>query len=286
MPSLPTPWAVLGVGIAGRARARAIADDPRARLVGVVVGRFAESVADELEVPVLPDLDAAIERAEAVAVCTPSPLHPEHVEQVLGAGRHAVVEFPLAPSRAVGAELFARARAGNLLLHVEHIELLTGAAVALRGHGPFHRAHVGFTSSGDGDVESLVTSAVARLHRLIDAAGPLASAPVRSAHASDGRLDAEVLLASGLVATFTVERRAGLPRNTVLELDGAHRWRLDGRDVTRDGAPVSLPDPGPLFLADQRAASARLHDGAAPYVDEATVLAVLGAVDALRDAVR
>lgn len=286
MPSLPTPWAVLGVGIAGRARARAIADDPRSTLAGVVGGRFAEDVADELGAPVLPDLDAALERAEAVAVCTPSPLHPDHVEQVLAAGRHVVVEFPLAPSRDRGAELLDRARAESLLLHVEHIELLTGAAVALRGHGPFERAHVGFTSSGDGDVESLVTSAVARLHRLIDAAGPLASAPVRSAHAADGRLDAEVLLASGLVATLTIERRPGLSRNTVLELDGAHRWRLDGRDVTRDGAPVALPDPGPLFLADQRAASARLHDGAAPYVDEATVLAVLGAVDALRDAVR
>ena len=86
-------WAIVGVGRAGRARARAIDRDARSRLVAVHRGRnAAETGAPEVS------FEEALDVADAVAICTPDALHVDMVEATLRAGKHAVVEYPMAPS--------------------------------------------------------------------------------------------------------------------------------------------------------------------------------------------
>ena len=75
-------WAVVGVGSAGRARAKAIQADPRSELVAVCRGRFA----GWFHVAQLSEVDDAIAAADAVAVCSPTHLHAAHVRAALKAG--------------------------------------------------------------------------------------------------------------------------------------------------------------------------------------------------------
>ncbi len=125
--SAPIRWGVLGVGSAGRSRTRALRADPRSE---VVCGWRGQPSAVDL--PDAGSLEALLEQVEAVAVCAVDTAHPELILRALEAGKHVLTEFPLAGSRAEGEALLARAHQGERLLHVEHIELLTGTARLLR----------------------------------------------------------------------------------------------------------------------------------------------------------
>jgi biliverdin reductase len=285
-PASPLRWAVIGVGTAGRARARAIQADPRCVLVAVHRGRHASTFG----VPML-SLEDAIAAADAVAVCSPSEAHPAQVAAVLAAGRHAVVEYPLAPDAGTAARLFdAAAAAGSRVLHEEHIELLGGAAVVLRGSvrpDEVTAVTVTFTSPAPADAGALARHNHARLHRLVDVAGPVAAvlAATPSSEGAIARLDATLRLVSGAHAHLDFRQGPGLPRRTTLTIHTpAATWRQVDATVTRDDVPVPVPDVGPLFALDHALATARILDGAPPPVPEARLLHVLRVVDALADA--
>ncbi len=275
----PVRWVLLGVGTAGRARARAILADPRARLVAVHRGRYAET----LGVPVVPSLAEALAvEADAVAVCSPSEAHAEQVAAALAAGRHVAVEYPLALDADTAARLFAVATANKLVLHEAHIELLGGAAEALRTAirpDDVLDVEVRFQSPGPAvDGWALAARSHARVHRLVDVAGPVAA--LTAIDAAPGRLDATLQLRSGAIARLAFGQ--GHPRETRLTLrTPTATWRQVDATLTRDGATVALPDTGPLFARDHHLVTARLLDGAAAPVPEARLLHVLRVVDAL-----
>jgi len=62
------------------------------------------------------ELEAAVARADAAIVCSPSPLHSQQSRQVLAAGRHCLVELPACASGREALDLDALARAGGLTL--------------------------------------------------------------------------------------------------------------------------------------------------------------------------
>ncbi|MES2642069.1 MAG: Gfo/Idh/MocA family oxidoreductase [Myxococcota bacterium] len=286
----PLRWAVIGVGTAGRARAHAIQADPRCVLVAVHRGRHANT----LGVPTL-SLEDAIAAADAVAVCSPSEAHPAQVAAVLAAGRHVVVEYPLAPDADTAARLFdtarAAANAGPRVLHEEHIELLGGAAVVLRASvrpAEVTAATVTFTSPTPAAASkapgALARHNHARLHRLVDVAGPVAAvlAVTPSSEGAIARLDATLQLVSGARVHLDFRHGPGLPRSTTLTFHTpAATWRQVDAVITRDDVPVPVPDVGPLFALDHALAVARILDGAPPPVPEARLLHVLRVVDAL-----
>ena len=267
----PLRWSVIGVGIAGRARGRAIVADPRADLVAVHRGRFA----GELPAPDL-EFDEAISRADAVAVCSPTSVHATQVAAALRSGRHVTVEFPLAWTADAASEMFALAKEAGRVLHVEHIELLSGATQVLRE---------AFTTITAGTLvhrvaraqpvspEQLAPLLVPRLHRLLAVAGPIAG--VADVEGGAGWLSARVRLAKGDVSV-RIEATPSATRSTHMHLEtDTGVWEMRDRQVLRDGQPQKQSRGNGLFLEDQLVATARILDGSQHYVSDAQILEVL-----------
>lgn len=279
-------WGIAGVGIAGRARGRAIQADPFASLVAGWRGQ-----PEELCCPRVDDFDALLgDDVDAVAICTPDDTHPALVRRALSAGKHVVCEFPLAGSAAEAATLFAGASARGLVLHVEHIELLSGAARWMRARRIGRRVLDGsirFRTKLRPDTTSIAHANVARLHRLVDIFGPVKTLQVRSR--DDRHLIAHLTCAGpdGWVSTVELDvgQEEGATRRTEMsiELDDGMVVML-GRTVLDGGLPVVLPDGPGLFAADHGAAMDAIRHGVLPYVEQDRVLGVLGLADRLMDA--
>ncbi len=265
--------AVIGAGRAGLARIRALEASPRARLVHVVSRGRPDSVS----------LAAALAEREvtAVIVCTPNLLHPEAAWAALRAGKHVAVEFPLAASAAEARALFADAAARELVLHEEHIELLSPSQLWLRDRaralGPPVSGTVRFSGDASGWIAepalagSAALGALARLHRLVDLFG---SAEVRGARLELGavrRLEVELAFRAGGAVTLLEQRGPGLPRATEWAID-CQRGRL--------GTPPAEP-PGALFAQDLDVFLDRIERRAESYVSDARVLEALELVGAI-----
>lgn len=275
-------WGVIGVGRAGQARARALHQDPRAEVLYGFRGQPEAVGLRRVE-----DLGDMLRRVDAVAVCTPDATHPDMVRACLSAGKHVLVEFPLAGSAEVGRELFDLARRHGRILHVEHIELLGAAAGAMRARAAglaVRGGHVHFTGGQRRGTYGVAHCNVARLHRLLDAVG--LPDGVQLQDRSPRHLRSRLRYGATLIE-LDLRHGEDLPRRTALRLELA---RGDGSSVLleqvdeavwQDGVPVPLPALPGVFLQDQLAATARILDDAAPYVSEERILQVLSLADAL-----
>lgn len=189
-------WGVIGVGRAGTARARAIRDDPRSRLVAALGGDPSKVGLDHA-----PSLEVLLAQVDAVAVCSPTATHADYVEAALKAGRHVVCEYPLAPSAERARQLFSLA--GDRVLHVEHISLLASS------QSVFADRLVGATPTQVRIQAATHERLIASLHRVIDALGP-------------GGWTPEVTGGDHLVEVTTNEGVVSLSRRTV---------RVDGQEI-------------------------------------------------------
>ena len=108
---------VLGAGHFGRFHVLKAAAGPRVELVGLHDHdpERAATVAGEVGVPALPAAEV-IARADAVIVATPTAFHHGLAWQALEAGRHVLVEKPIAATLAEADELIALAAAIGLPL--------------------------------------------------------------------------------------------------------------------------------------------------------------------------
>jgi predicted dehydrogenase len=120
--------AVLGVGHFGRFHALKAAKALRLRLVAVhdADPARAASVAEEVGVPAMPAAEA-IAAAEAVIVAAPTRFHFLLGRQVLEAGRHLLMEKPLAGTLDEADSLAALAARAGRVLQVGHIERFSAA---------------------------------------------------------------------------------------------------------------------------------------------------------------
>lgn len=127
---------IVGTGYAAKARADALQADGRSRLIAVA-GRNLEK-AQALSQPHNADALASwqdlIARSDVdlVVIANVNRDHGTIVRAALQAGKHVVVEYPLALDVAEAEAVIQLATAQNLLLHVEHIELLSGIHLAIR----------------------------------------------------------------------------------------------------------------------------------------------------------
>lgn len=138
--SRPLNIGIIGTGYAAQRRAETLLKDERSRLC-YVSGHTPENLAnfcqtyhtspcDSWEALInYPDLDL-------VVICNINRDHGAIARRALEAGKHVIIEYPLALNFSEASEILALATQKNLLLHIEHIEILGGMHQTTRQYLP------------------------------------------------------------------------------------------------------------------------------------------------------
>lgn len=180
---------LVGTGYAAKLRAEAFYADARSRLVAVAGHTFdrARTFGETYLAEGVETWEALVVRSDIdlVVIATVNCLHGTIVRAALEAGKHVVVEYPLSLDVTEAEELIQLATTQQKLLHVEHIELLSGIHLAARSAlphigkpfhvrysslNPQHPAPQKWTYQPDLFGFPLV-GAVSRIHRLTDLFG-------------------------------------------------------------------------------------------------------------------
>ncbi len=114
---------LIGAGHFGRFHALKVAASPRAALVGVHDRdpARARSVGQEAGGAPAMELEALLQACDAVVIAAPADTHHPLAARALDAGRHVLVEKPMAATLAEADDLAARAARGRLVLQVGHL---------------------------------------------------------------------------------------------------------------------------------------------------------------------
>lgn len=129
-------YGVIGVGSLGKHHARWGATLDGVELVGVYdrVPERAAQVAEERRCRAFPTAEALIEACDALSVAVTTSDHCDVALQVIGAGRHLLVEKPIAATLAQADRMVAAAEAAGVTMMVGHIERFNPAVTALAGY--------------------------------------------------------------------------------------------------------------------------------------------------------
>lgn len=123
---------LFGLGRMGRNHLRVIRENPNFELVAVVDPKAAEP-ADLGSIKFLRDLPSALALDfETAVVATPTALHYDVTKALIGAGKHLLVEKPIASTFEQGRELIGLAKEKGLRLAVGHVERFNPAVRKLR----------------------------------------------------------------------------------------------------------------------------------------------------------
>lgn len=206
---------LIGAGHFGRYHALKLAGAKRAKLIGLADAspERAKTVAWEAGCPVLGEQEI-LQRAQAVVIAAPAEFHYDLAVRALKAGKHVLVEKPIAATLEQARELVALAKETGLVLQVGHLERFSAAhgAVAKRMGKPLYIEAVRiapFKLRGT-DVSVILDLMIHDLDLIlaltdsevvsVDAVG----APVASLH--DDIANARIRFANGAVATITASR--------------------------------------------------------------------------------
>lgn len=271
---------VVGAGRAGRARMRAIGARSDLELAGVV------SSQRDVGTHRLEDLLAKNE-VDGVLVCTVNAVHAGQVRLALEAGKHVLCEYPLALSHGEAVELFDLARARGRVLHVEHIELLSGSQLALRRSVQSLGRPIDGVYRTEANSEGWIAdmrvagfpsfSGISRLSRLVDLFGPAGVGDASFEETEDEqRLVADLRFVNGGTCRLDYRRGRGLPRREDWQV------RCERGDL-RTVPPIPTQ---PLFAADLDVFVRRVGDGAEGYVSDERILDVLSLAEGIEERCR
>ncbi|MBE9155316.1 Gfo/Idh/MocA family oxidoreductase [Nodosilinea sp. LEGE 06152] len=292
---------MVGTGFVARLRADALRGMASAQLVAIA-GRDpveAQIFAEPYGAIAYPDWQTLVNQADVdlIVVCHINSGHAEVARASLVAGRHVVVEYPLALDLATAQSLLALAEENQRLLHVEHIELLGGTHRALKENlelvgQPFYARYC--TLAPRRPVPRTWTycpqlfgfplvGALSRLHRLIDCFGPVArvycqnhyggptQSPEGMACYSTCLCTAQLTFASGLIAEVVYGKGETLWEATRrLEVTGSEGYLcFEGdRGIITDAQgsrPLEVGSRRGLFAADTAQVIDHLLTGQALY---------------------
>jgi len=246
---------VAGVGHFGRYHALKVAASKRATLVGVHDPDLERAKAIGWEAGA-PDLgfDALLAAADALIIAAPAEAHHALAAAALRAGKHVLVEKPIAATLAEADDLAALAAARQLVLQVGHLERFSAAHAALSGRlgAPLYIEAVRiapFKSRGT-DVSvildlmihdlDLVLALVAAPIESVDAVG----AAVASPH--EDIANARIRFVTGAVAAITASRIAQRTerRMRIFARDGTMAIDFANRRLTMVARGRGTPVPG------------------------------------------
>jgi len=269
----PLAIAIIGLGVAGKARQKAIAELPGFRLAGIVSRRPDVATAGLEEI--LQNSDVS-----AVAISTENTDHASRTRQALAAGKHVLCDYPLAFSETEGRELFAMARGTGKVLHVEHIALLAEEHQKLKSEiaakGSLVKGDYLFQGGWNPKLEDLRYTgaypflAVSRLVQIADLFGPFELESQQFEKNAQGfRLHLHLKFPGGGKLGFTEERVAGLARrrSILAEMsEGQVHWKAQTFS-------------GGLFGKDLQWFRDRVLNGKPCYYDETMLLKILGMLE-------
>ncbi|HUF29971.1 MAG TPA: Gfo/Idh/MocA family oxidoreductase [Gemmatimonadaceae bacterium] len=126
----------VGAGSLGFHHIRILRDMPEVDFVGFVEAREerAAEVAAELNVPALESVEKLVDRADAITIVVPTPVHYEVAKVALAAGRHVLIEKPISATLEEADELLAIAARTGALVQTGHIERFNRAIRAALPH--------------------------------------------------------------------------------------------------------------------------------------------------------
>lgn len=246
---------VIGVGYFGRIHALKLAANPRIAFAGVADAdpERARAVAAETGAPALP-AEALLALAEAVVVAAPAALHFEIAARALSAGRHVLVEKPIAATLEQADRLGAIAAEKKLVLQVGHLERFSAAhqAVSSRLSEPIYieAVRVAPYKPRGTDVSVILDLMIHDLDLVLALTeSPLVSveavgAPV--AGANDDIANARLRFASGQVATITASRISFKTERKmrIFAREGYLAVDFSARRLTRIGRGTGAAIPG------------------------------------------
>jgi len=222
-------FAVVGLGSAGHSRLEAILSDEAERcgfeLAGVV-SRRGHADYEAIDQFTLDEVERK-EDCDAVVICTESTLHMEMVRRFLSAGKHVIVEYPLALSLADAEILFSLAEEKGVTLYVSQIELLSQQynefkkEISSLGKLQIGMLYMG-RSLGDTDTMGFISfQGISRLSWLVDMFGTLSVSSAQIEYdADDGshvRLIVQLTTSTGSQITWIEEQGDNVtPRKQVV----------------------------------------------------------------------
>jgi predicted dehydrogenase len=215
MLSSPLRIGVAGVGHFGRYHALKVAASSRTALAGVFDpnSERAEAISQEIGAPSV-EWIRLLELSDALVIAAPADVHHALTSTALRAGKHVLVEKPIAATLAQADELVALASERRLVLQVGHLERFSAAFAAIEGRvgaplyieatriAPFQQRGTDVSVILDLMIHDLdlVLSLIASEIDCVDAVG----AEVSSEHADIA--NARIRFANGAVATITASR--------------------------------------------------------------------------------
>jgi predicted dehydrogenase len=301
---------LLGAGHFGRFHALKVAASDRAKLVGVCDphGERAQAVAWEAGSVVLSQ-DALFAASEAVIIAAPADFHFELAGAALRAGKHVLVEKPIAATLSQAADLAELARAKKLVLQVGHLERFSAAhgAVTSRMGKPLYIEAVRiapFKPRGT-DVSVILDLMIHDLDlilALIDAPIDHVDAVGASvASALEDIANARIRFGNGAVATITASRISLKTERKMRIFSQSGYLTVDfaARKLTLIGRDIGMKLPGfeefgveqagwedhDALAAEHAAFVASVLDGAAVAVDAEAGKRALAAALAVTEAI-
>ena len=305
----PLRIGIAGAGHFGRYHALKVAVSPRARLAGVhdIDAERAKTIGWEAGAPDL-SFPALLDVSDALIVAAPAEAHHALAAAALRAGKHVLVEKPIAATLAEADELAALASERRLVLQVGHLERFSAAfaAVSARLDAPLYieATRIAPFKQRGTDVSvildlmihdlDLVLSLISSEIESVDALG----AAVASEHADIA--NARIRFANGAVATITASRVSArterrmrvFARDLYLAVDFANRRltviaRNAGQPlpgVAGFGIDEASWQDHDALAAEQAAFVASVLDGAPVVVDAAAGQRALAAALAVSEA--
>lgn len=189
------------------------------------------------------------EDIQVAFICTENATHEDYIRSFLQAGKHVCVEYPMTMTHQAAVELWDLAQQKGLVLHEEHIELLTADFKQLKKDVSGRTLEEGTLHFTGGALKPgfgfPAFSGIARLTWLVDLFGELTVTSATMEERSDSnyvKMTAQLITADNRPLTWTEERGPGLPRAKTVN------FRFSCSSVTE--LPPAPREPVGLFMQD------------------------------------